>query len=168
MPVFAYSDTIASVPVTANESIQVEVTNKDGSLYGAYQIDKQGNIDFSFNEPGNYEFYVKQNIGSKRTDVKYDETRWYLLISVMDEKGDGTLTCYSVINNVQTNEKSAALNFNNIYPEPETTKPNNGIPSQPVPTGDTQKPLLYGILAVVSLSLMGMLIVILIKNRKTE
>lgn len=150
---FAYDKETVQIQVKANEAMTLSIENKDGTPYETMKIDGQGTIDFSYDEPGSYEYRVKQVYDEKDTSKTYDNREWYISLFVSDAEEEG-MTPIIAISDLTTGEKSDFIEFNNqkvIPPVKPEVKPQ---------TGDTISSKLFGMIAIIAAGIALILYVI--------
>ena len=159
VPTMAYEKETVKVDVKANEAITLYVENQDGTPYQTMKMDGQGSIEFSFDEPGNYEYRVKQVYDEKDTSKTYDSREWYVSLFVSDNENGGMMHTIT-ISDLKTGEKSDCIIFNNQ----KNTTPVN--PNVRPPTGDTISSKLFGTISLIATGIALMLYIIYRINKR--
>lgn len=175
--VFAMDECSTEIQVETNESMLIEIDSENKDILPEQtqlQINGTGSFNLSYNEPGIYEYTIKQIPGTDPA-IEYDTTIYNVYVSILYNDAN-KLTATITANPKDTTEKPDVIKFVNTPKESETEQPtqptvkpsDSSVDVDEVKTGDDTNIIPYillGGLGLIGVTCVVVLFILLYKKR---
>lgn len=177
--VFGYPTTNIEVSIHVSETLTVEILDETENLINSVAVDdNHSSISFSYSEPGQYSYYVRQKYDSAKQYEKFDDTMWQVVLVVTNVENVGQLDCQIILAKAKTGEKVGEIGFDNQErkekTEEETSSPKSSIDKpKNGPSKNSDKPTTgdwYSryFLWISLIAVFAVIVLILIKKEKSK
>lgn len=174
---FEYQTLTTKIQIYSNEKMSIAVEPLQEPKEMSYiTVDKMGEIVLKYQEPGDYEYLVSQDVkNTQDAHKKYDLAKYHILVSVTDKKGE--LYSAVAVTSLDTSTKPDKIRFvNERDGDPEASvdddsaqagnKPGNNGKMDNVRSGDENATVLWVVISTSSLALLA--IAFLIHKRRRQ